>query len=286
MLKGKEDLEKLNKSNLFFRLLTSVAFVPFFLAIFDYGSYPFLFLILGIIGIMAYEFFYLLREKNLQPYFKAGVIASVVLGFIMYYSSALFTYFLITLLIMLVTVGELRRKDGGKSIIYMSSTTFGVIYTGWLGGHMLLVRQFSEANLYSGILIYLPFLMIWMADTGAFFLGSLFGRHKIIPQISPSKSYEGLVGGLLFSFLSGFGFMKLWAPFLSVIDILLLSLIAVIAGLCGDLVESAMKRDANIKDISSFLPGHGGVLDRFDSILFALPLFYYYFVFFLKGRIS
>jgi phosphatidate cytidylyltransferase len=266
--------------------LTSVAFVPFFLAIFDYGSYPFLFLILGIIGIMAYEFFYLLREKNLQPYLKAGVIASVVLGFIMYYSSALFTYFLITLLIMFVTVGELRRKDKGKSIIYMSSTTFGVIYTGWLGGHMLLVRQFSETNLYSGILIYLPFLMIWMADTGAFFLGSLFGRHKIIPQISPSKSYEGLVGGMLFSFLSGLGFMKLWAPFLSVIDILFLSLIAVIAGLCGDLVESAMKRDANIKDISSFLPGHGGVLDRFDSILFALPLFYYYFVFFLKGRIS
>lgn len=285
MLKGTGGLEKLNKSNLFFRLLTSFAFVPFFLAIFDYGSYPFLFLILGIIGIMAYEFFYLLRAKKLNPYFKAGVFASLVLGFIMYYSSALFTYFLITILIMMVTVGELRRKDGGESIIYMSSTTFGVIYTGWLGGHMLLVRQLSESLFSSGILIYLPFLMIWMADTGAFFLGTLIGRHKIIPRISPSKSYEGLLGGFIFSFLSGFGFMKIWAHFLTVGDIAVLSVIAVLAGLAGDLVESAMKRDANIKDISSFLPGHGGVLDRFDSILFALPLFYYYFVFILKGRL-
>ncbi|MGE3063011.1 MAG: phosphatidate cytidylyltransferase [bacterium] len=278
-------MEKLNKSNLFFRLLTSFAFVPFFLAIFDYGSFPFLFLVLGIIGIMAYEFFYLLRAKNLNPYFKVGVFSSIILGFIMYYSSALFTYFLITLVIMLVTVGELRRKNGGESIIYMSSTTFGVIYTGWLGGHMLLVRQFSESVFNCGIMIYLPFLMIWMADTGAFFLGSLIGRHKILPRVSPSKSYEGLLGGLLFSFLSGFIFMKLWAPFLSIADILVLSLISVVAGLAGDLVESAMKRDANIKDISSFLPGHGGVLDRFDSILYALPLFYYYFVFILKGRL-
>ncbi|MDD3804329.1 MAG: phosphatidate cytidylyltransferase [bacterium] len=278
-------MEKLNKSNLFFRLLTSFAFVPFFLAIFDFGSYPFLFLILGIIGIMAYEFFYLLRAKKLNPYFKVGVFSSVILGFIMYYSSALFTYFLITFLIMLVTVGELRREKNGESIIYMSSTTFGVIYTGWLGGHMLLVRQFSESVFNSGIMIYLPFLMIWMADTGAFFLGSLIGKHKIIPRISPSKSYEGLIGGLIFSFLSGFAFMKIWAQFLTAADILILSIIAVTAGLAGDLVESAMKRDANIKDISSFLPGHGGVLDRFDSILFALPLFYYYFVFILKSRL-
>jgi len=278
-------LEKLNESNLFFRLLTSITFVPFFMAIFNYGSFPFLFIILGIIGIMAYEFFYLLRAKSLKPYFKTGILASVILGLIMYFSSAIFIYFLITSLIMLITVGELKRKNGGESIIYMSSTMFGVIYTGWLGGHILLIRQFSESTLYSEILIYIPFLMIWLADTGAFFIGSLLGKHKIIPQISPSKSYEGLFGGFIFSFLSGFGFMKIWAPFLSIFDVLILASIAVIAGLCGDLVESAMKRDANIKDISSLLPGHGGVLDRFDSILFALPLFYYYFVFSLRGRL-
>lgn len=266
-------------------MFTSVIFVPFFLAVFNYGSYPYLFLILGIIGIMSYEFFYLLREKGLQPYFRIGVFASVMLGFVMYYSSALFTYFLMTLLIMLVTVGELRRKDSSKSIIYMSATLFGVMYTGWLGSHMLLIRQLSDIVFGSGVLIYLAFLMIWMGDTGAFFLGSLFGKHKIIPLVSPSKTYEGLFGSLLFSFLSGLVFKFIWGGFLNIIDISILALISTIAGLGGDLVESALKRDAKLKDISSFLPGHGGVLDRFDSILFALPLFYYYFVFFLKGRI-
>ncbi len=278
-------MEKSKQDNLSYRLLTSFLFVPFFLVIFNYGSFPYLFLMLGIIGIMSYEFFYLLREKGLNPYLRTGIFASIVLGLIMNYSSALFTYFLITLLLLFISVVELRRNDPTKSIVYMSVTTFGVLYTGWLGGHMILIGKTSYNLLNSPKLIYLAFLMIWMADTGAFFIGSRFGKHKIIPKISPSKSYEGLVGGFIFSFVSGFLFSLFFFRELNILDIFILSLISTFAGLAGDLVESAMKRDAQLKDVSSFLPGHGGVLDRFDSILFALPLFYYYFILVIKSRI-
>ncbi|MEJ5307617.1 MAG: phosphatidate cytidylyltransferase [candidate division WOR-3 bacterium] len=278
-------MAKFNQENLSYRFLTSFLFIPFFLVIFNYGSYPYLFLMLGIIAIMAYEFFYLLREKGLNPYLRTGIFASVLLGFIMNYSSALFTYFLITLLLMFISIFELKRNDPAKSIVYMSVTTFGVLYTGWLGGHMILLGSESYNILNSPKLIYLSFLMIWMADTGAFFVGSKFGKHKIIPKISPSKSYEGLLGGFIFSLISGFIFSLIFFKELNMVDVIVFSLISSLGGLAGDLVESAMKRDAKLKDVSSFLPGHGGVLDRFDSILFALPLFYYYFIFVIKSRL-
>lgn len=278
-------MEKLLKNNIIIRVVTSAVFIPLFLSIFDYGGLPYIFLMLGIISILTYEFMSILSAKGLQPYFRIGIFSSILLGFIMNFSSALFTYFFITMLIIFLSVSELRRKDDRKSIIYMSATAFGVIYTGWLGGHMLLIRQAGENMFNSGILIFLALGMIWMGDTGAFIVGSLLGKHKINTRISPSKSFEGLFGGMLFSFLTGLGIKFIYMPFLSVWDCIVLGLIASLAGLAGDFVESAMKRDANIKDVSSFLPGHGGVLDRFDSVLFALPLLYYYFELIVKQRL-
>lgn len=276
---------KFKNKELSYRFFVSFLFIPFFLLIFNYGSYPYLFMILGIIGIMSYEFFSLLKEKGLQPYLRTGIVSSVVMSFIMNYSSAIFTYFLITVLIIFVSIGELRRNDTDKSIIYISATTFGVLYTGWLGGHMILIEKLSFSLFDSPKLIILSFLMIWMSDTGAFFVGSRFGKHKILPRISPSKSYEGLIGGFIFSLLSGLVYSLFYFKELLSVDIFILSIISSIGGLSGDLIESAMKRDAQLKDISSFLPGHGGVLDRFDSILFALPLIYYYTIFVISYRI-
>lgn len=282
--KEKGNSVQLVKDNLSLRLLTSLIFVPFFLLLYDYGSIPFLFFTAGMIAVMSYEFFMILKAKGLEPYFKIGVVSSVVLAFTAYFSSALFTHFVITSLIILLSVSELTRKKRDNLIMHISSTVFGVIYTGWMGGHILLLRHLSGTMLNSSILVLFALYMIWMADTGAFFAGSLFGKHKIMPRISPSKSYEGLIGGIVFSILSGFAFRFFWARFLSVPDIIFIGLIGSLGGLAGDLVESAMKRDAELKDVSSFLPGHGGVLDRFDSVLFALPLIYYYFMFFLSGR--
>lgn len=273
------------KDNLIFRLLTSLIFVPFFLLLYDFGGMPFLFFTAGMIAVMAYEFFMILKAKGMEPYFKIGIAASVILAFTAYFSSALFIHFLITSLIIFLSVAELTRKSRDKVIIHISSTIFGVIYTGWMGGHILLLRHLSGMLVNSSLLVLFALYMIWLADTGAFFAGSLFGKHKILPRISPSKTYEGLIGGIVFSILAGFVFRYFWADFLTVTDIIIIGLIGSLGGLAGDLVESAMKRDAELKDVSSFLPGHGGVLDRFDSVLFALPLIYYYLMFFVKGRL-
>lgn len=114
----------------------------------------------------------------------------------------------------------------------------------------------------------------WASDTFAYFVGRSIGRHKLAPVLSPKKTVEGAVGGLCGSALVSFLFVQ-WVPSLPLLPVLLLGVLIGIASLLGDLVESALKRQAGIKDSGHMIPGHGGVLDRFDSLLFTAPLVYY-----------
>lgn len=276
---------KLNNSSLALRLITSVFFVPLFLLLFDYGSIPLLLFIAGLIAIFAYEFFQILTQRGLEPYFKLGILGSVITAFVMYFTSQTMSLFALTILFIVISVNELTRRNNDRIIVHMSSTIFGIIYTGWMGGHILLLRQLSGQYFNSAILVFLALFLIWMNDTWAFFTGTLFGRHKLIVRISPSKTYEGLIGGLIMSVFSALVFRHFFAPFIPLQDMIIMTLIAGLAGLAGDLVESAMKRDARVKDASAILPGHGGVLDRFDSVLFALPVLYYYILYIVIPRI-
>ena len=267
------------------RLITSFLFTPFFLLLFDYGSLPVLFFSAGLIAVLAYEFFYVLEAKGLEPYFKVGVAGSVLIAMVMYFTTQTKAYFFLTTIIIVLAVNEMTRKDNRLFILHMSSTIFGIIYTGWLGGHILLVQRLSRNTFDSSILLFLTLFLVWMSDTGAYLIGMTIGRHKIIPRISPSKTYEGFFGGMIFTIVTTMIFRYLWLPCINPIDIILLGILAASAGLAGDLVESAMKRDAAMKDTANTLPGHGGVLDRFDSILFALPMLYYYYIFILIPRL-
>ncbi len=118
------------------------------------------------------------------------------------------------------------------------------------------------------------FLLVWITDSGAFFIGSAFGKKKLAPLVSPNKSVEGAVGGLIAALCFGAVFAVL-TQLGSVWTILALSLLTSIASQVGDLFESALKRSAGVKDSGTLIPGHGGILDRFDSFLFALPLVYF-----------
>ena len=119
-------------------------------------------------------------------------------------------------------------------------------------------------------IIFFPFLLVWVNDTFAYLSGSLFGKHKLFPRISPKKSWEGSIGGGVFSIASSFVFAHYFS-FLSVWEWAGLALVVVIFGTWGDLTESLMKRQLGIKDSGHILPGHGGMLDRFDSALLAIP---------------
>ena len=120
------------------------------------------------------------------------------------------------------------------------------------------------------------------ADTGALFVGRSLGRHKMAPSISPGKTWEGSIGGLAFSVIGG-GLFGFWLH-LPLVHTFILAFLCGASGQIGDLCESALKRDLGIKDIGAVMPGHGGILDRIDSMLFSAPLAYYYFMFFLIAR--
>ena len=159
-----------------------------------------------------------------------------------------------------------------------ATTSFGVTLLGvaWVGagiGCLLLIRDIPEFGFWAVMAVLFT---VFAADTGAFFVGRTFGRHRMAPAISPKKSWEGFVGGVLAAV--GMAFVILYkdrADFLSIPEALLLGLVIALAAVLGDLFESAVKRDLEVKDSGRVLGGHGGMLDRLDSLLWAGPAAYF-----------
>ncbi len=165
-----------------------------------------------------------------------------------------------------------------KSLLFSESRVIGVIsgclvlVPAWV---LLVALQYSEPKLVLYILA-----LIWMADITAFFVGKRFGRHKLAPSISPGKTWEGVLGALSVSFLIiGLGYSIL-QPGMSILSWVILGIISVVFSIVGDLFESSYKRIRNIKDSGTLLPGHGGMLDRIDSLTAAIPMFTIGFMFF------
>jgi len=169
----------------------------------------------------------------------------------------------------------------GADLTRFAFTLLAFLYLPWSLGYVLLLREIPDSHL--GLwTLSLPLVASFATDIGAYFAGRLFGRHKLAPEISPGKTLEGSLGGILFSFLAlvvytgvvrevfPFGLLELW----------LFSLLLSLAAQLGDLVESMLKRFSGVKDSGQFLPGHGGLLDRLDSLLFTFPLTYFLVVLF------
>ncbi len=153
---------------------------------------------------------------------------------------------------------------------------FVAIYPGLLAGYIGALRGY-DAVLGGSKLVVILFLVVWINDTGAFFVGSAIGKTKFAPNISPNKTWEGAAGGFAASVLAGLG-VGMWSSHFSVGQGLLIGAALGILGPLGDLVESAFKRGAGVKDSGVLLPGHGGALDRIDSIIVCAPILYYYVV--------
>ena len=156
-------------------------------------------------------------------------------------------------------------------------TLLGILYVAFLGGFLVAIRVgFEMAPGLSTDLLGFFFLVLFGSDTGAYFTGRAIGKHKLAPSISPGKTVEGLIGGILtaaaFGALATFWFF----PELPYQCSIPLACVLAFAGVLGDLAESAMKRGSKTKDAASLLPGHGGLLDRLDSLLFGAPILYYF----------
>lgn len=179
---------------------------------------------------------------------------------------------LLVMLVAFLSIPLFVRMPLAELVRQSAMALFGVLYLGLTLGYLVWTRLLPQGEW----LIFVLILITWAADTGAYYVGTLCGRHPLAPRISPKKSVEGLAGGFFSAMIVAFLAQWWFMPELSASDCAVLAALLTGAGLWGDLAESALKRSAGVKDSGGVLPGHGGMLDRLDSLLFAAPAFYYY----------
>jgi len=180
-------------------------------------------------------------------------------------------FFIIVLITLFLT--QFTRKENEDAVALIALTLFGVFYVGWFLTFLLKIRFLEDGHKLVAYLL----LVTKAGDVGAYLVGSKFGRHKLIPRISPNKSVEGAVGGLVFSMVFAMA-SRSFLPWMSFSTIFISGVLIGIFAQLGDLAESLIKRDYQVRHSSRFLPGMGGMLDVIDSILFTAPIFYIYLV--------
>ena len=268
------------------RILTAVIVLPFLIASILVSWLWWLFVLLAAASMVLalWEFYLLAKKLQLKADPVPGFVAGAALITISLQNQPLLNYVLMLLVIIVLVIvtlirSMLRGAPFEKMLASTGVTILGVLYVALLGTHLVLIRT-GFTQLLSAHLLSFFFLVLMGADTGAYYVGRAIGKNKLAPTISPGKTWEGAVGGvaaaLAMATLAHFWFFRelplKWT--------LPLAFTMAIVGILGDLVESAMKRSASAKDAANILPGHGGLLDRLDSLLFNAPLIYYFAAFY------
>ncbi len=272
------------KAGILPRLAVILLGVPCLYLVTERGGVFFLLLVNMIILLGLREFYVLMKAKGYEPFEVLGYFCSLAISWYAWHEGAVVPLIL-TASLLAIMIREVFRKEMSQSLGHMAVTVFGIMYIGWLGSHLVLLRELPTSlglNDHIGArLVFMVALLTWATDTAAYLFGVALGRHKLIPRISPNKTVEGAVGGLLGAALVGWLLSRGMVPFVTPLAGIILGLVVGVMAQLGDLVESLIKRDAGIKDTAELIPGHGGVLDRFDSMLFTAPVVYYYFRFFI-----
>ncbi len=258
------------------RIISAAIFLPVFFLIVQYGSLKFFFIFLSIVLLIAlFEFYSLLKQSNKKCMLIPGMVLGWLIPFSFFHNQNQVLCFSMTVLVVGILFVKLFSKQPlDATIEEISNTLFGVLYIGLLLSFLIFIRKYDEGRK----LIFMLFLIIWLGDTFAYYIGSLVGKHKIAPSISPNKSIEGALGGLAGS-LGGVLLAYYWfSPQIPIAKGVVLGLFSGIAGQIGDLCESMIKRNLKVKDSGFLIPGHGGILDRLDSVLFSAPVFYYLYL--------
>ena len=268
------------------RLATAAVALPVLIASIVYPPLHFVFVLLAVLAttLGLYEFWFLARKRGAKPDVVVGYAASTAMLFAFVFDQlALLLPIVVALVIAALAAEMLRGAPFEKMIASTGATVLGVLYVVLLGGHLVAVRTgfsnpyafTSHENLSTHLLGFF-FLVLMGSDTGAYYTGRALGKHKLAPTVSPGKTWEGAAGGMAASLLMAALAHYWFFPELSLRAALPLAAVMNVLGVAGDLTESALKRGAGAKDAASFLPGHGGFLDRLDSLLFNAPLLYYF----------
>ena len=227
-----------------------------------------------------YEFFYMIKKKGIPIYSYTGILIGILipLSTFMRFEPTKGWELLFFVIALLSIFGlQFIRNENVDAIVGISTTMFGVLYVSWFFSFLVKIRFMLPG--WEGVKLLGFILTITkIGDVGALLIGSRFGKHPLMPKVSPNKTIEGSVGSCLFSILAAIA-LKSWLPQSVDFSLLHVALIGVVfggLGQLGDLSESLIKRDCNVKDSGKFLPAFGGVLDSIDSILFSAPAFYFY----------
>lgn len=261
------------------RLIVALIFIPLFYLLVKYlPPYAFFILILAAAMIGLYEFYTILSRDGIQPSKIIGIPLGGLSSLIFYTGDfSLINIFIPAVIFLAIIERIISKGDIKKAFADVSITFFGIFLIPWLMGYQILIRNLEEGT----NLILLLYTIIWVGDTTAYAIGSRIGRHKLAPVLSPRKSWEGAIAGLLagigMSFIAKFTFFNT----LNYRDCLILGLGLSILGQLGDISESMFKRGAEVKDSSTLIPGHGGFLDKMDSLLYTSPALYYYHKYFM-----
>lgn len=220
-----------------------------------------------------YEFFTMLDKKKIIifKYFGIGIGATLPVSILFRFElTKSWELFFIALAFLALILMQFRRKEHEGVIVGISTTIFGILYVSWFLSFLIKIRYLP-----GGIGLLLTLLLVTKSgDIGAYLIGTRFGKTPLIPRVSPKKSVEGALGGFIFSIFGGMA-SKIFVPY-SYLNLIFLGIFLGILGQLGDLSESLMKRDCQIKDSSNLFPGLGGILDLVDSLIFTAPVFYFY----------
>jgi len=256
------------------RIATALVLIPLVLGSVYFGGLLFFAAVAVALLIAGYEFFEMARRAGHQPLTGIGLALIALILWDAYAPNDWLRPLLSAALVVSLVVGVFRHRAGW--LTGWALTLAGALYIGWLGAYFLLVRALPNGMLWTAFAL----LTAWATDAGAYLVGTRVGRHGFFTTVSPKKTWEGALGGWASALLAAL-FLGEFLN-LPITQRALFGLGIGIAATFGDLAESLLKRQTGVKDSSNIVPGHGGLLDRIDSLLFAAVFAYYYFVWILR----
>lgn len=258
------------------RLLVAILLIPIGVTFIVLGGWPYAILIMAALGVAAWEYWRIYKSGGFSPspsLLVGGTILLVLLRFLFNFKDGdAALAFLVMAAMGLHTIHHERGDD--RSSTDFAITIAGILYIGWLGSYLVSLRNLPDGMWWTLQVV----LSTSLADAGAYFIGSHFGKHPLAPRVSPKKTWEGYLGGILVGTLGGALMGLLWglaAPAITPLRGAIIGLAVSALSILGDLGESMIKRQFSVKDSSHLLPGHGGIFDRIDSWLWAAPIGYY-----------
>lgn len=274
------------------RILFALVGAPLTVGLIYAGGWIFTAALGALSALGAWELFRMARAGGHEPLDEVGIVLAASVPLLVHASylgvfRATITFAVMLFLALAAAVIWLRGT-ARKPLVALALTVVGIVYPA-LVVYMYPLRyhDYAVGALAGTVLVMFPIFITWATDTGAYAFGRMLGRHKLIPSVSPGKTVEGAVGGVVLAVLIAWAYVQfLLVPYAQLtirpMGIVAFAIVISVVGQIGDLAESLLKRDAGVKDSSTLLPGHGGILDRFDSLYFVLPVAYLIIGLFLK----